>query len=209
MNKFLLVLTMMFSSILSFAGDYQEMIFSGQTQDRLTLSTVVQETRYRTESQAYSCVQRVPYQQRICRTETRYQNRCTQSPGRRVCTNRRGRRTCRTTPGRRVCRQVPVRRNVCRIETRYRTENRTCYRNVEVPYTETIADINAEVNVQFQTAPGIPNHSFGIELFDNGEINTRLLDDMGYQVNISPRDPQITQNGIYKTIKQQVIISIR
>lgn len=95
----------------------------------------------------------VPYQERVCRNETRYRRECRQEPPRRVCRTvnkpvcrivrecRRDRngnqvcrqrrvcrdrpvRVCRDEPGRRVCRQVPYQHRVCRTETRYRQERR-------------------------------------------------------------------------------------
>lgn len=135
-------------SVLGLAAetDRGSLSYTGTRGDQnLSLQTETMRTEYR-------WVQ-VPYQERVCRTETRYRRECRQTPPRRVCrtvnkpvcqiqrtcrTDRNGNRVCRqrrvcrdrpvrvcrNEPGRRVCRDVPYQHRVCRMETRYRQERR-------------------------------------------------------------------------------------
>jgi hypothetical protein len=148
MKKAILIcfMTLFSSVLLSAETERGQITYSGsRTDQNMTLNTEVMRTEYR--------YVQVPYQERVCRTETRYRQECRQEPPRRVCRTvnkpecrierqcRRDRngnqvcrrvrvcrdrpvRVCRDEPGRRVCRQVPYQERVCRMETRYRQERR-------------------------------------------------------------------------------------
>lgn len=146
-----------------FATDFDSQTLNYDSNSRgpsdVSLYTETMRTEYRQV--------RVPYNQRVCRDETRYRRECYQEPprrvctnetrrvcenrpvcrtlpnGRRVCQNRRvcrdvPRRVCRQVPGRRVCRDVPYTQRVCRDETRYRYETRP----VQVVDRRTQANVN-------------------------------------------------------------------
>lgn len=208
MKKILLATILTLVSSLSWANDYEILTYSGQAQDQVRLTKLVQERATRIESRAYQCTRTEPYQVRVCRDVRSTRSECRTTPGRRTCTTRRGRQVCRTTPGRRVCRNVPTTRRVCRYETRYRTVVRTCYRNVEVPYMRTVRDIEATVRFNFAAYQGAPNFNFGIRLDENGLIDVSLLDGNSDSVNIQLLEPTISRDGVYISVNQDVDVVI-
>jgi hypothetical protein len=148
MKKMLVILALGLMTLVTNAAetDRDRLTYTGSRGNQsLDLNTETMRTEYR-------WVQ-VPYQERVCRYETRYRRECRQEPGRRICrtenrqvcerrrvcrTGRDGRQVCRDRrvcrnvprrvcsqePGRRVCRDVPYQEQVCRYETRYRQERR-------------------------------------------------------------------------------------
>ena len=130
----------------------------------------------------------VPYQERVCRTETRYRRECRQEPprrqcrqepprrqcrmvnkpvcrvvnGRRVCRDRQV-RVCRDIPGRRVCRNVPGRR-VCR----------------DVPYQERVCRMETRYRQErraYQVVDRRTNANLMFNFVVNGSsvgVNTRV-----------------------------------
>lgn len=187
MRKTLLICFMtIFSSVL-FSADTErgQISYSGSRGDQsISLNTEVMRTEYR-------WVQ-VPYQERVCRTETRYRQECRQEPPRRVCrtvnkpqcrieqqcrTDRNGNRVCRRVrvcrdrpvrvcrdePGRRVCRQVPYQERVCRNETRYRQERRAYQ----------VVDSRTNANLRFNFTP--IGDSSGIRTDINAVLSREFL----------------------------------
>lgn len=158
-------MTLFSSILLSAETERGQISYSGSRGDQsIALNTEVMKTEYR-------WVQ-VAYQERICRTETRYRQECRQEPPRRVCRTvnkpqcrierqcRRDRngnqvcrrvrvcrdrpvRVCRDEPGRRICRQVPYQERVCRMETRYRQERRAYQ----------VVDSRTNANLRFNFTP--------------------------------------------------------
>ncbi len=187
MKKAILICFMtLFSSVLFSAETERGQInYSGSRADQnMSLNTEVMRTEYR--------YVQVPYQERVCRTETRYRQECRQGPPRRVCRTvnkpqcrierqcRRDRngnqvcrrvrvctdrpvRVCRDEPGRRVCRQVPYQERVCRMETRYRQERRAYQ----------VVDSRTNANLRFNfTAVG---DSLGMRTDIHAVLNRELI----------------------------------
>jgi hypothetical protein len=143
MKSSLILLALVFSSIAFGANsDSGRFNFDGSRGQRsLDLLTELTRTEYR--------YVQVPYQERVCRNETRYRQQCHTEPGRQVCRTSQSRQVCRTVPGRRVCRTRPDGRQICRNRPGRRvchTEpgRRTCRtepgRRVcrQVPYNERV-----------------------------------------------------------------------
>lgn len=172
MKHLLVLIGLVFSSAVFAADtDFGRATYTGDRgQELINLMTESTRTEYR-------WVQ-VPYQERVCRYETRYRQECRQEPGRRVCrqepgrqvcrntpptrqcrTRPDGRQVCRTKPGRRVCRQEPG-RQVCRTEPGRRVcrqvpyQHQVCrmetrYRNERRPYTVVDQRTYADVTFSF------------------------------------------------------------
>lgn len=167
----------LFAATVAFGSDsdFGRTTYNGDRgQEVINLLTETTRTEYRWV--------RVPYNERVCRYETRYRQECRQEPGRRVCRTIPGQRVCRTRPdgrqicrnrpptqqcrqqpGRRVCRQVPYQHQVCRTETRYRDERR--------PYTVVDQRTNAHVTFNF-------SHSLWETLGVNVELSAELHRDL-------------------------------
>jgi hypothetical protein len=187
MKKTILIcfMTLFSSVLLSAETERGQISYSGSRGDQnISLNTEVLKTEYR-------WVQ-VAYQQRVCRTETRYRRECRQEAPRRVCRTvnkpqcrierqcRRDRngnqvchrvrvcrdrqvRVCRDEPGRRVCRQVPYQERVCRMETRYRQERRAYQ----------VVDSRTNANLRFSFTP--VGDSSGIRTEIDAVLNREFL----------------------------------
>ncbi|MCO4793786.1 MAG: hypothetical protein KC493_08745 [Bacteriovoracaceae bacterium] len=108
MKHLFMLMTLLFTT-LTFASDsdFGRATYTGDRgQEVINLLTESTRTEYRWV--------RVPYQERICRYETRYRQECRTEPGRRVCRQEPGRRVCRQTPPTRQCRTRPDGRQICR-----------------------------------------------------------------------------------------------
>lgn len=180
-----LLMALLSTSVFSAETERGSISYSGARGDQsISLNTETMKTEYR-------WVQ-VPYQERVCRTETRYRRVCRQEPPRRVCRTvnkpqcrierqcRRDRngnqvcrrvrvcrdrpvRVCRDEPGRNVCRQVPYQERVCRYETRYRQERRAYQ----------VVDSRANANLRFNFTP--VGNSQGIRTEVNAVLNREFL----------------------------------
>ncbi len=194
--KHLLVLIGLICSSMVMAADtdFGRATYTGDRgQEAIHLNTETTRTEYR-------WVQ-VPYQERICRYETRYRQECHQEPGRQVCrqepgrqvcrqqpptrscrTRPDGRQVCRTQPGRQVCRTEPGRR-VCRQEPGRRVcrqvpyQHQVCrmetrYRNERRPYTVVDQSTRAEVTFSFDHELF---EDLGIQVDLTAELNRDML----------------------------------
>ena len=143
MKASLVLLALVFSSFAFGSNtDSDRFNYDGSRKTRsVDLLTELTRTEYR--------YVQVPYQERVCRTETRYRQECRTGPARRVCQTAPGRQVCRNIPGQRVCRTRPDGRQICRNRPGQRvchTEpgRRTCRtipgRRVcnQVPYSERV-----------------------------------------------------------------------
>jgi len=195
MKHFLMLIGLMFSSVVFAADtDFGRATYTGDRgQELINLMTESTRTEYR-------WVQ-VPYQERVCRYETRYRQECRQEPGRRVCrqepgrqvcrntpptrqcrTRPDGRQVCRTKPGRRVCRTEPG-RQVCRTEPGRRVcrqvpyQHQVCrmetrYRNERRPYT--VVDQRTYADVTFSFSHPVWE-VLGVQVDLTAELNRDML----------------------------------
>ncbi|MBK26708.1 MAG: hypothetical protein CME70_22095 [Halobacteriovorax sp.] len=179
-------------SVLGIAAetDQGSLSYSGSRGDQnLSLQTETMRTEYR-------WVQ-VPYQERVCRTETRYRRECRQEPPRRQCRQEPPRRQCRTVnkpvcrivngrrvcrdrpvrvcrdiPGRRVCRDIPGRR-VCRdVPYQHRVcRMETRYRQERRAYQVVDRRTYANINFNFRTV----GDTFGIRSDIRANLDREFL----------------------------------
>ncbi len=118
---------------------------------------------------------KVPYTDRVCSTK----------PGRRVCkdvpyTDRvcrtDYRRECRWIPGRTECRDIPYNDRVCSVETRYRDVQYACKKTIQVPYTEKVGEVIANLEFLFENPEVNANVLFSTSL-NNKEVTLDVVDE--------------------------------
>lgn len=179
--------------------------YVGQSSEHVRLDQTTYETQYRDEIQYQTCQRQVPYQEQVCQSVPRVTQQCYQTPpqqqcrmegggvvctienGRRICRNEPPHQVCQTIPGQYVCRDVTTYENVCRYETRYRTENYSCPVTVRVPYTVP-ATRYAEVDLTFENAFGQVNADIQVSFDQMGNILLRGNDYSNQALIIARRD---------------------
>lgn len=201
MKTSLILLALVFSSMAFGSNtDSDQFNYDGSRGTRsVNLLTELTRTEYR--------YVQVPYQERVCRTETRYRQECRTEPGRRVCQTGPGRQVCRNVPGQRVCRTRPDGRQICRNRPGRRvcrTEpgRRTCRtepgRRVchQVPYSERVCRYETRYRQERQAYTVVDSRTnakltfnFSQAAFDflgvNVQVSTELVND---SLNVNIKD---------------------
>lgn len=144
-------------------------------------------TRTRRECSPGGRVCRMTPPTRVCRN-----GQCKMEPPRRVC-DRTGQpvcrnvpyqtqecrnepqRVCHTEPGRNVCSQVPYQEYVCRDVTRYRSEEYSCKKTIQVPY-QVRERISSNVEISYDQNDVPANVQFNYSLLESGDVQVTIED---------------------------------
>lgn len=141
---------------------------------------------------------------RVCRNQPGHQ-RCETIPGQRVCRTIPGQYTCNTIPGQNICRNVPYYETECRQEPRYRTEEYSCQKYVDVPYQVDILH-SANLELKFENGMGVDKANIVVKLDNEGKLN---LSTSASDVLIVAREESVsiddTQDNAIKTQASYVI----
>lgn len=222
----LLIIILLISPWLANAESTKVLRYQGQSCDHMSLDSITTETQYRDEVRYQTCTRQVPYQEQICQQVPRVRQECHQAPpqtqchmegggvvctfenGRRVCRNEPPRQVCNSMPGQTICNNVTYYENVCRYETRYRTESYSCPVTVRVPYTVNVTRY-AEIDFQFENAMGMVNADLRANFDSSGMIQLTAQDYSNQALIVARKDYYNSDEGTYsnKTTRARYTIS--
>lgn len=186
--KHLLVLIGLMLSSVTFAADtdFGRATYTGDRgHEVINLMTETTRTEYRNVQ--------VPYQERVCRFETRYRQECHQEPGRQVCRQEPGRQVCRQQPPTRSCRTRPDGRQVCTTQPgrqvcRQEPGRRVCHQEPgrrvcrQVPYQEQVCRMETRYRYERRPYTVVDQRTYADISFT---FNHAVWENLGIQVDLT------------------------